>query len=145
MSVRLCDIVSKNPHCLKENDSVFQAAKIMKEHSVGVIPIVDDNQKPCGVLTDRDIVIRCIGENHDYKQCKVSNVYSKGVHKVYEDQSLQEALNLMKKEHLRRLICVDRNDKLCGLLSLSDLAHHINDTNLLGDLLRQVHLGRVKH
>jgi CBS domain-containing protein len=139
-TLKLSDVITKNPHCLKENDSVFDAAKIMKERNVGVIPIVDNNQKPCGVVTDRDIVLRCIGENHDYKQCKVNEVFSKGVQKIYEDQTLDEALDIMKKNQLRRLVCVDRNDKLCGLLSLSDLACHVRDNNLLGDLLRQIHL-----
>jgi len=140
MTTSLGNIITRNPHCLKESDTVLQAAKIMKEQGVGVIPIVDENQKPCGVLTDRDIVIRCIGENHDYNQCKINSVFSKGVEKVYEDQNISEAIDIMKRKQLHRLVCVDRNDKLCGLLSLSDLAHHVNDTNMLGDLLRQIHL-----
>jgi CBS domain-containing protein len=140
MMMTIAQIITRNPHCLKESDTVLQAAKIMKEQVVGIIPIVDENQKPCGVLTDRDIVIRCIGENHDYNQCKINSVFSKGVEKVYEDQTLDEVLDIMKRKQLRRLVCVDRNDKLCGLVSLSDLAHHVGDTNLLGDLLRQIHL-----
>jgi CBS domain-containing protein len=136
----LVQVITRNPHCLKENDSVLQAAKIMKDQGVGVVPIVDENQKPCGILTDRDIVIRCIGESHDYNQCKVNSVFSKGVQKVYEDQNIEDAIDLMKKKQLHRLVCVDRNDKLCGMLTLSDLAHHIRDNNLLGDLLRQIHL-----
>merc|ERR1712070_645846 len=87
MSLKLADVITRNPHCLKESDSVLQAAKIMKDQGVGVVPIVDENRKPCGILTDRDIVIRCIGE----------------------------AMDLMKKKQLHRLVCVDRNDKLCGM------------------------------
>merc|ERR1711879_81222 len=138
MSLKLADVITRNPHCLKESDSVLQAAKIMKDQ--GVVPIVDENRKPCGILTDRDIVIRCIGESHDYNQCKINSVCSKGVEKIYEDQGIDEAIDLMKKKQLHRLVCVDRNDKLCGMLTLSDLAHHIRDNNLLGDLLRQIHL-----
>merc|ERR1711879_152103 len=111
-TLRLNDVITKNPHCLKENDSILQAAKLMKEQGVGVLPVVDNNRKPCGIVTDRDIVLRCIGEGID----------------------------LMKKNQLRRLVCVDRNDKLCGVLSLCDLAQKLNDNNLLGDLVHNIHL-----
>merc|ERR1711939_1200014 len=126
-TLRLNDVITKNPHCLKENDSILQAAKLMKEQGVGVLPVVDNNRKPCGIVTDRDIVIRCIGEGHDYNQCKMKDVLSKNVQKIYEDQTIDEALDIMKKNQLRRLVCVDRNDKLCGVL-------------LLGDLVRNIHL-----
>ena len=133
-------VITKNPHCLKENDSILQAAKLMKEQGVGVLPVVDNNRKPCGIVTDRDIVLRCIGEGHDYNQCKMKDVLSKNVQKIYEDQTIDEALDIMKKNQLRRLVCVDRNDKLCGVLSLCDLAQKLNDNNLLGDLVRNIHL-----
>ncbi len=133
-------VITKNPHCLKENDSILQAAKLMKEQGVGVLPVVDNNRKPCGIVTDRDIVLRCIGEGHDYNQCKMKDVLSKNVQKIYEDQTIDEALDIMKKNHLRRLVCVDRNDKLCGVLTLCDLAQKLNDNNLLGDLVRNIHL-----
>merc|ERR1711941_136807 len=105
-TLRLNDVITKNPHCLKENDSILQAAKLMK----------DNNQKPCGIVTDRDIVLRCIaiGEGHDFNQCKMKDVLSKNVQKIYEDQNLDEAIDLMKRTQLHRLLCVDRNDKLCG-------------------------------
>merc|ERR1711974_101183 len=133
-TLRLNDVITKNPHCLKENDSILQAAKLMKEQGVGVLPVVDNNRKPCGIGTDRDIVLRCIGEGHDYNQCKMKDVLSKNVQKIYE------AIDLMKKNQLRRLVCVDRNDKLCGVLSLCDLAQKLNDNNLLGDLVHNIHL-----
>merc|ERR1711941_18196 len=139
-TLRLNDVITKNPHCLKENDSILQAAKLMKEQGVGVLPVVDNNRKPCGIVTDRDIVLRCIGEGHDYNQCKMKDVLSKNVQKIYEDQTINEALDIMKKNQLRRLVCVDRNDKLCGLLSLCDIAQKVNDNNLLGDLVRNIHL-----
>merc|ERR1711941_7794 len=111
-TLRLNDVITKNPHCLKENDSILQAAKLMKEHNVGVLPIVDINQ------------------------CKMKDVLSKNVQKIYEDQNLDEAIDLMKRTQLHRLLCVDRNDKLCGVLSLCDLAQKLNDNNLVGDLVR---------
>merc|ERR1711941_128117 len=135
-TLRLNDVITKNPHCLKENDSILQAAKLMKEHNVGMLPIVDNNQKPCG------IVLRCIaiGEGHDFNQCKMKDVLSKNVQKIYEDQNLDEAIDLMKRTQLHRLLCVDRNDKLCGVLSLCDLAQKLDDNNLVGDLVRNIHL-----
>jgi CBS domain-containing protein len=143
-ALKLSNICTKNPHFLKENDSVLQASKLMKEKGVGVIPIVDNNHKPCGIITDRDIVIRCIAENHDYKTCKLDSVLSKNVQKVFEDQTAEEAINLMKHHQLKRLVCVDRNGKLCGLLSLSDLARHVKDNDCLGELLRQIHVEKKK-
>merc|ERR1712108_129303 len=78
-TLRLNDVITKNPHCLKENDSILQAAKLMKEQGVGVLPVVDNNRKPCGIVTDRDIVLRCIGEGHDYNQCNLKPAKMRGI------------------------------------------------------------------
>ncbi len=57
--------------CLKENDTVLRASQLMRDHKTGCIPIVDDNNKACGMLTDRDIVIRCVAEGQDGSKCQV--------------------------------------------------------------------------
>ncbi len=72
---RTLQVITKTPHYLQESDSVLQAAKMMKEHNMGAVPIVDDNRRPCGMLTDRDLAVRCIAENQDYGQCQVWLVY----------------------------------------------------------------------
>lgn len=114
-------IMVKQPHCLREGDSVLQAAKLMKDQNIGVIPVIDDNRKPCGILTDRDIVIRCVADKHEFQDCKVGlctrggsgiivtysfqlgSVLSRNVQKIYEDQDINEAIDLMKRCQLHRL------------------------------------------
>lgn len=100
-------------------DNIFEVAVKMKEWNVGVVPIVD-NQKLVGVITDRDIVVRCIAEKHPASS-KVEEIMSSEIIKVSPESSTNDAIQLMAKHQIRRLPVVE-DDRLVGIISLGDFA-----------------------
>ncbi|MGG1398258.1 CBS domain-containing protein [Bacillus salipaludis] len=100
-------------------DNVYEVAVKMKELNVGAIPIVD-NDKLVGMITDRDIVLRCVAEKHPASS-KVEDIMSSDLITVSPDASSREAAKLMAEHQIRRLPVVE-GDKLVGIVSLGDFA-----------------------
>lgn len=100
-------------------DNVFEVAVKMKELNVGAIPIVD-GEKLVGMITDRDIVTRCIAEKHPGSS-KVEEIMSKELFTVGAEATSEEAVRIMAKHQIRRLPVVE-GSKLVGIVSLGDLA-----------------------
>lgn len=106
-------------------DNVYEVAVKMKELNVGAIPIVD-NDKLVGMITDRDIVLRCVADKKPASS-KVEDIMSKKLVTVTKDTSSHEAAKLMSTYQIRRLPVVE-GDKLVGIVSLGDFAvHHLTD------------------
>ncbi|MBS4193865.1 CBS domain-containing protein [Lederbergia citri] len=113
------DIMTKEVETCSLNDNVYEVAVKMKEEDVGVIPIVN-NDKLVGVLTDRDIVLRCIAEKNP-PSSKVEEIMSSHLVTVTPDTTTQEAAGIMAKEQIRRLPVVE-NGRLVGIVALADFA-----------------------
>lgn len=106
-------------------DNVFEVALKMKELNVGAIPILD-GEKLVGMITDRDIVTRCIAEKHPASS-KVESIMSKEIYTISSEATSKEAVKIMAEHQIRRLPVVDQG-KLVGIVSLGDLAvHHLTD------------------
>jgi CBS domain-containing protein len=100
-------------------DNVFEVAQKMKQYNVGAIPIVDGDRL-VGMITDRDIVIRCIAEKHP-PSSKVQDIMSEQLVTVSPDTPTDEAARLMSEHQIRRLPVVD-GERLVGIVSLGDFA-----------------------
>lgn len=111
--------MTKNVETCSLLDNVFEVAVKMKEWNVGVVPIVD-NDKLVGMITDRDIVLRCIAEKHPASS-KVEDIMSSHLITVGPETTTQEAVRLMAKHQIRRLPVVEGN-KLVGIVALGDFA-----------------------
>lgn len=118
MQVR--EIMTTRIVSVQPNTSVKDAALMMNRHNIGSVPVVD-GASVRGMLTDRDIVLRCVAENRDATTLKVTDICSQGAVSVRPDQSVSDAMNLMSTEQVRRLPVVD-NGQLVGMLSLADVA-----------------------
>lgn len=114
-------IMSKNVIVLDENTNIIKIAKTMKENDIGIIPI-SRNKKIIGVLTDRDIVTKVLANNDE----KIKNYITKKIVKINVDSDINEALEIMKKNKIKRLL-VEKNNKLVGILSISDLLYYQNE------------------
>lgn len=113
------DVMTQDVISVAPQDTVVDAANIMKNLNVGVVPVVEGN-KPIGIITDRDIVLRNTAAN-DNTSTKVVNVMSKDVVTVSPSTDVHQAAKLMEQHQIRRLPVVD-NGKLVGMISLGDLA-----------------------
>lgn len=105
---------------VQPNSTVSEAAKLMHRHNIGAVPVVEGDTVR-GMLTDRDIVLRCVAQDRDPATLKVSDICSQGAVSVSPNQSVSDAMNLMATEQVRRLPVVE-NGRLVGMLSLADIA-----------------------
>jgi len=116
------DVMTRDPQCVGERDSIVDAARIMQSADTGVVPVVDDGRKIVGMITDRDIVVRLIAEGKDVQKARVNDVMTKSVRKVNEDAAINDVVELMSNAQIRRVPVVDKNDQIVGIVSLADLA-----------------------
>lgn len=132
------DVMTPNPECVTERDSLRDAARIMKDHDTGVVPVVDDNKKIIGMITDRDIVVRCIAEGKNPMDARVNEVMTKSVRKVQEDATVNDVLGMMKSSEIRRVPVVDRNDHIVGIVSMGDIAMQGENKGKVGDAMGDI-------
>jgi CBS domain-containing protein len=102
-------------------DTLADAAKVMDELNVGVVPVCDGDRL-CGMVTDRDIVVRGIARDADPKACKLADVMSGHVRTARQDDDVDDVLSEMASSQIRRMPVVDAQDKLVGILSIGDIA-----------------------
>jgi len=114
------EIMKHEKLVLSPSDSLTDAATKMKEHAVGVIMVTEED-KIVGIITDRDIVVRCLAKGGDPKTTKVVEAMSSPVVHCIEDDSIEEIARRMKSEHVCRLPVLDHHMKLRGLVSVRDL------------------------
>ncbi|WP_181348943.1 CBS domain-containing protein [Thalassobacillus sp. CUG 92003] len=114
------EIMTKDVACCQKEDSLFDAAKLMKERNVGAIPVCDENHKLFGMVTDRDLAIRGYAAKKP-ETTSIQEVMSDKLYHISQESSLQEASDVMAEHQIRRLPVVEK-EKLIGILSLGDLS-----------------------
>jgi len=138
--MNISDMMTKNPRTAAPNDNLQTVAQIMRDEDTGVVPIVDKG-KLVGIVTDRDIVIRCLAEGKF--NAKATDAASDDIVTVTPDMSTADAAELMADHQIRRLPVVE-GDKLVGILSLGDIAVKEGKDKRTGDTLEDISQG-VKH
>ena len=118
MKVR--EAMAKTVSSAKKSDRVIDVAKKMKLEDAGFIPVVEDGGAMIGVITDRDIVIRCIAEGHDPRTETAEHLMSRDVTVISPDDDIEQAARMMEREEIRRLP-VAENGRLVGVLSHGNL------------------------
>jgi CBS domain-containing protein len=119
--MKLKDIMSQNVISVHPQESVAVAARLLTHHNIGVLPVCSTDGKLCGVVTDRDLVTRCMATNRLPEQTKVQDVMTGRIVSASSDMEVAVAAHLMSREQVRRLPIID-NGKLCGMVSVGDLA-----------------------
>lgn len=119
MKVR--DIMTKPAIHISPTESVEVAARTLTHYNIGVLPVCGNDGKLCGLVTDRDLVIRCMASGRAPADTAVREVMTSRVLSVQPDMETGAAAHLMGRQQVRRLPVVE-NGKLCGMVSLGDLA-----------------------
>jgi CBS domain-containing protein len=115
-----------------------EAARRMAERAVGTLVVVDELGRPLGIVTDRDLMVRCIAEPADLKRTRVGRVMSGPVAWIHQDAPAEAALEEMARLRVRRLAVVDERERLVGLLALDDLlCLELGSGSALGRVLRR--------
>ncbi|WP_255294800.1 CBS domain-containing protein [Bacillus sp. AFS041924] len=136
MKVR--DVMSSNVECCTNQDSLQSVASKMESLNVGAIPVVENGQV-VGMITDRDLALRGIGNGNS----NISQVMSNNIVTIDCNASLQEASSLMAQHQIRRLPVVE-NGNLIGMLSLGDLAVQDQSDESAGEALSQISQNDIK-
>lgn len=131
------EIMSQNPEWVAPNDALCVAAEKMSRLSCGVIPVVE-NGTVRGIITDRDIVIRAVAKHKDPEKCLIKDFMSNSVASCHKNQSIEQVAKIMEERQIRRLPVIDQNNKLIGIVSLGDIATHINNFKLSGEILEKI-------
>lgn len=118
--MKISEIMTKDVISLSVDDTVEHAAELMKEHNIGSIP-VNTEEKVVGIVTDRDIILRCVAEGKDIKMQKVRDIMTSNPVVGEENIDVNDAARIMSERQIRRLPIVS-NDQLVGMVSLGDLA-----------------------
>lgn len=125
------EIMSTDVQVIEPQDTLRHAARLMQDRDVGALPVSDGNRL-LGMLTDRDITIRCVAVGLDPAQTCVSDVMTADVEFCTSDQDTEEVMRLMGDQQVRRLPVLNAEGKLVGIVSLGDLAvrqnGHIDQT-----------------
>jgi len=120
--MRVQDIMTRDPASVSPDSSAREAAQVMLREEVGLVPVVDGGNRLVGVVTDRDIAIRCVAEGKD-GSCSVRDVMSTGdIATCKESDELDSLMDAMRSEKVRRIPIVDNRNKLIGIVSMADIA-----------------------
>jgi CBS domain-containing protein len=133
MPQKVREIMTPNPVTMNVDDSVHRAAQTMRDRDIGAILVTDASQRLCGIVTDRDLVIRGLADAKDPQRTTLQQVYSEAITELTADDTVDNAIKLMAKKHIRR-IPVMEGTRPVGILSLGDLALARDPDSALGGI-----------
>jgi CBS domain-containing protein len=118
------DIMHTGATCVGEHETLTAAAQHMRELGVGALPICGDDDRLHGMITDRDIVIKCIAAGHDPNTITAGELAQGSTYHVDAGATIEEMLNVMEEHQVRRLPVIDSH-RLVGIVSEADIARHL--------------------
>lgn len=133
------DFCTRNVQYVDPGKTLTDVAKLMNKHDCGTV-LVAENDKLTGVITDRDIVLRCVAESMDPMSMTAEQCQSPGVLYCYEEDKAEDILRNMAKNKVRRLAVLDnKSDKnLVGVVSFGDLAAACKNKELTGEAMKEI-------
>lgn len=124
--MKIRDIMSKNVVIVAPETLLHEVAKKMQQSDCGSI-LVGADDRLVGVITDRDLALRCVAESHDPSETKAEQVMTKQILYCRDTDEMEDVALNMTKNKVRRLPVLDKNKRLVGIVSLGDLAVHSTD------------------
>ena len=144
--MRIQDVMTRDPATVTPDAPAVEAARIMKEEDVGVVPVVENNEtrKLVGVVTDRDLAVRLVAEGRD-GQSRVRDVMSSRLHTNRPDEDLDTVMDAMASEQLRRIPIVDERGSLVGIVSQADIVRKAKDDSRAEETVERISEPGGKH
>jgi CBS domain-containing protein len=138
--MKIQDIMTRDPSCVTADATVREAAQVMKRENVGIVPVVDgqNERRLVGLVTDRDIAIRCVAEGKD-GSCRVRDVMSSDeLATCSQNDEVDNVMQAMRTEKVRRIPIVDERGALVGIVSQADVLLKTRDTNRAGETVEEI-------
>lgn len=134
------DVMTPNPICCLPTDNVIEVAQIMKRENIGPMPVIDntESQKLIGIITDRDLAMKIVGEGRDPRSTRVEAVMSRKVVTCRADDEINIAMKLMSDHQIRRIVIVDNVNTIKGIISQADLATRMNQPEKTAEVVKDI-------
>lgn len=137
--MQVSEIMTNHPRVLNVNDTVLHAAQTLAADDIGAVPVAD-GERLIGMVTDRDIVVRCVAKNLDPSDTLLREILSSGTCYCYQDEDIDHVARNMDELLVRRLPVMDRNKRLVGIVSLEDIRPRISSSGESTALVGENHL-----
>jgi len=135
--MKVSEIMSRNVECIEPDTSIKDAAEKMRSLDVGFLPVCEEGQ-PVGVLTDRDITIRHVADGQNPYRVKAHEIMTPNLLSCYEDEDVETAARYMQEYEVRRMVIIDRDGHLVGVVSLGDVSKVTGEEFLVGETLKDI-------
>lgn len=132
--MKISEMMTQETVLMSPDTSLRRACEIMRDSDIGFIPVTD-GERILGAVTDRDVATRAIAQGLNPDSTPVRDVMSPDIVYIFEDQEELDAARLMQVKQIRRLVVLNRDKRLVGVLTLSDLSSHARDHALAGEVL----------
>ena len=132
------EVMTTRVECIRPEASLLDAARKMKKFDIGPLPVCGDNDRLVGMVTDRDIVVRAIADGRDLEETKVQDIMTPEVHYCMENHDVEHVARLMRDRQVRRLVVLNDDRRLVGIVSLGDLAVETGDEEMTGEALEGI-------
>ena len=119
--MKVSDIMTSHIISVSQREPVSAAARLMKRHNLGALPVCDDDGRLRGLVTDRDIVTRCVAMDYDPADTMLREIMTRGIRTCKSTDSVDKVSDAMGREQIRR-IPVTEDGRLVGMVSLADMA-----------------------
>jgi CBS domain-containing protein len=137
--MKVHEVMTRGTECTHPDTTLQDAAQRKRDLDVGPLPVCGDDDRLAGILTDRDITVRAVADGLDPWTAKVREVMTPSIVYCFDDQDVNEAAKLMRENQIRRLVVLNRDKRLIGIVSLGDLAVDTGDGGeLAGSTLEAV-------
>jgi CBS domain-containing protein len=136
--MRLKDVMTPKPECIHPDATLREAAKKMRDLDVGPLPVCGEDDRLAGMITDRDIAVRAVAEGKDPRTTRVREAMTEQVVYGFDDQDVNDAARVMEQKQIRRLVVLDHQKRLVGIVSLGDLAVERGGLSKAGEILQEV-------
>ena len=135
--MKLRDVMTNPVIRIHPDETVAVAARTLTHYNIGILPVCGDDGRICGLVTDRDLVTRCLASGRSPGTTAVRDVMTSKIVSAKPDMDASLAAGLMGREQIRRLPVLE-NGRLCGMVSLGDLAVQEESSMDAGDALSEI-------
>lgn len=137
---KCADVMTREPACCQATDSIVRVAQLMKAEDVGAVPIVESTtgRKLVGMITDRDIVVKIVGNGTPVEKATVRDAMTTDIVTCGEDDDVNQAVSRMAERQIRRIPVVDRSGQLRGIIAQADIATRVHQDRTTGELVEAI-------
>lgn len=133
MAQQIQDVMTKDIHTVRRDAILRDAVKLMRDRQIGDVLVTDEDGSLCGIITDRDVVVRADAEARDLDATRVEDICTRDLTQVSPDAPVDEAIKLMRERAIRRIPVV-RDGVPVGIVSIGDLAQNRDPRSALADI-----------